>query len=293
MNTSNFPSIRKITQLFFALTLVFSFVSLNGQNKIKLEKVWASDAVLLTPECVAIDYENEVLYVSNVNKDPWLLDGNGFISKMNFEGEILKLKWAEKMHGPKGMGVYKKFLYVADIDAVLKINTKNGKVVQRIDVDPNFQLNDISVAKDGTVYVSGSNCNSIFKIEKNMLKLFEKDLDNFQRPNGLLAENERMLAITSGNGTLFEMDYEKMEKKKLANDLGHGDGIAAVGDGTYLLSDWQGRIFYLDASNTVTTLLDTRKEEIYTADITYHIEKNLLFVPTFFDNRVVAYKLVK
>lgn len=237
MKTSNFKLIGKTAQLIIAITFVFCFENLNAQNNLKLEQVWESDAVLLTPECVVIDYENEVLYVSNVNKDPWVLDGNGFISKLNLEGEIIELKWAEKMHGPKGMGVYKNFLYVADIDAVIKINTKNGKVVQRIKADPTFQLNDISIAKDGTVYISGSNCNSIFKIEKNKLELFSKDEINLDRPNGVLAEKDRMLAITSGNGTLFEINYKNLEKRKLAGNFGHGDGIAAVGNGSYLLTD--------------------------------------------------------
>lgn len=293
MNFSQQISLRKQMHLILLLTVTLSPVLVFAQNPVKLEKLWATQPVLQTPECVAIDYENDVLYVSNVNKDPWVLDGNGFISKLSLDGKVIKLQWAKGMHGPKGMGVYNGFLYVADIDAVYKINTKNGKVVQRIPADPTFQLNDISIAKDGTVYVSGSNCNKIFKIGKNELELFIEDVDNFDRPNGLLAEEDRMLALTSGSSILYEIDYANHEKRKLAGDLGHGDGIADVGDGRYLLTDWQGRIFFMDADNEVTTLLDTRKDEIYSADIAYYIEKNILLVPTFFDNRVVAYRLVK
>ena len=49
----------------------------------------------------------------------------------------------------------------------------------------------------------------------------------------------------------------------------------------------------MDAANNITTLLDTRDEKINNADIAYNKESKMLFVPTFFDNRVVAYKLVK
>jgi hypothetical protein len=41
------------------------------------------------------------------------------------------------------------------------------------------------------------------------------------------------------------------------------------------------------------SLLNTKDQEKNTADIWFIQEKDLLLVPTFFDNRVVAYKLVK
>ena len=283
--------IRVFNRLFFVLLFVFVFFGAQSQNTVKLEKVWATDTVFKTPECVAIDYENKILFVSNVNKDPWLLDGNGFISIINFKGEVVNLEWVKGMHGPKGMGVYGGFLYVADIDAILKIDIKKGKIAKRIKADPTFGLNDISISSNGTVYVSGSNSNRIFTIEKNKLKVFMED--DYDRPNGLLVEDDRLLALTSGSSTLYEIDYQKHEKKQLAAELGHGDGIAAIGDGSYFLSDWGGRVFYMDAENNVTTLLDMRDDEINMADIAYNKELNLLFVPTFFDNRVIAFKLVK
>ena len=43
----------------------------------------------------------------------------------------------------------------------------------------------------------------------------------------------------------------------------------------------------------VTKLLDTESDGVNTADFDYSSKDNLLFVPTFFDNRVKAYKLVK
>ncbi len=285
------PSAQKWTSAFFVIILLCLSGYLQAQEKIKLEKVWATDTVFKTPECVAIDYENNQLYVSNVNKNPWILDGNGYISIINFKGEMINPKWIDGMHSPKGMAVHDGFLYVADIDAVFKIDIKKGKIARIIKTDPTFGLNDIAISKKGKIYISGSNSNRIFTIEKNKIKLIKED--DYDRPNGLLAEDDRLLLLTSGSSKFFELDFEKFEKKQLASELGHGDGIAPVGDGTYLLSDWQGRIFYLDKYNNVTTLLDTREKNINTADVSYHQELNLLFVPTFFDNRVLAFKLVK
>ena len=275
------------------LVLSVSFIKiLNAQESVKLEKVWSTKQVLKTPECVAVDLKNRVLYVSNVNENPWELDGNGFISKLDFDGNIIDLKWVHgNMHGPKGMGVRDNLLYVADIDAVLVIETKTGEIKKRIEADPELGLNDISVSDDGKIFVSGSNSNKIFVIENHELKLLVED--DFDRPNGLLAENDRLLTLTSGSSKLYELDYENPKKKELAAELGHGDGIVFAGDGLYILSDWSGRIFAMNKNRKVSKLLDTRADEINAADIAFLPEKQLLFVPTFFDNRVVAYKLIK
>ncbi|MDZ7606331.1 MAG: hypothetical protein U5K79_12260 [Cyclobacteriaceae bacterium] len=62
-------------------------------------------------------------------------------------------------------------------------------------------------------------------------------------------------------------------------------------DGNYLVSDWNGEVFYIDNSGNKTSLLNTKAQKKNTADIWFISEEQLLLVPTFFDNRVVAYKL--
>ena len=63
----------------------------------KIEPVWESDTLLRTPESVLIDRERNVLYVSNVNLNPWEKDGNGFISKMDMDGKITSLKLPDQL----------------------------------------------------------------------------------------------------------------------------------------------------------------------------------------------------
>lgn len=283
---------------FLSISLIFLFaVSFKGskiaaQNTLKLEKVWETERVFKTPESVAIDLKNRVLYVSNVNENPWETDGNGFISKIDFDGNIIDLEWVnEGMHGPKGMGVFNNMLYVADVDGVLVIDTKSGNTVKRIPADADAGLNDITVSKDGSVYVSASNGNKVYKIENEKLKVFADD--DFNRPNGLLAENDRLLLLTSGSSKLFELDYKNPKKKVLAENLGRGDGLVDIGDGFYLATDWSGRLFAVDKQYKSTVLLDTRVLNINTADIGFLPEKQLLFLPTFFDNRVIAFKVTK
>jgi len=67
--------------------------------------------------------------------------------------------------------------------------------------------------------------------------------------------------------------------------------VEADGKGGYLISDWSGRTDYVTAKGDVHMLLNTAEQKVNAADIEYIPEKQLLLIPTFFDNRVVAYEL--
>ena len=75
-------------------------------------------------------------------------------------------------------------------------------------------------------------------------------------------------------------------------EIGGGiDGVESNGKGAWIISDWSGKISWVSPNGSVLTLLDTRDEKINAADIEYVVELGLLLVPTFFDNRVMAYSM--
>ena len=260
-------------------------------NSVKLDLLWQTDTLLRTPESVLADADGNVLYVSNMNLDLPENSGNGFISKLDMDGNIVDLKWAGGLNGPKGMGIFGDNLYVADNDEVVKIDLNSGEILDKIKIDGNPGLNDITVGDDGSVYVSGYTSNVIYKVKDgNVESIFSgEEGENF---NGLLWEPERMLLITSSGSTFKAINHATGDVNIIATDLGHGDGIVPVGNGNYITSDWRGRIFYIPAEGDPVTLLDTRDKEINAADIYYVAGNNVLFVPTFYDNRLNAYKVV-
>ena len=71
------------------------------------------------------------------------------------------------------------------------------------------------------------------------------------------------------------------------------DGVEAIGNNEYLVSSWNGILHYIDQDWKQTTLLDTQKDSLSSADIEYIKSKNLLLVPTFFKNKVMAYEVKK
>ncbi len=255
---------------------------------VSLKQVWASDTILKTPESVLYDRERGMIYVANVNMNPWEKDGNGFISKMDLQGNIIELEWLSGLSGPKGMGIIGNSLFVADIDEVVEFDIETGQAVNTYKVEGTPTLNDITVG-DGVVYISGSDSNKVFALKDGQVSVFLED--DFGRPNGLFVEPGRLLMITSGSSQLKSFDLDTKESVDLVDGLGHGDGIVPVGNGDYLASSWRGELFYIDSNWKRTQLLDTRDDKINAADIDFIIDRNLLLVPTFFDNRVVAYQL--
>jgi len=170
------------------------------------------------------------------------------------------------------------------------VDMETGEIIKRYGIEGKPNLNDITIGDDGAVYVTGSGSNTIYILQDDAVSEFlVGEEESF---NGLFWEKDRLLLITAGTSQFKEIDWDTKEVKIISENMGGGDGIVRVGDGEYLTSSWAGAIFHVSAEGEVTQLLDTESDGVNTADFDYSVEDNLLFVPTFFDNRVKAYRLV-
>jgi len=98
---------------------------------------------------------------------------------------------------------------------------------------------------------------------------------------------------SQGREMLLMMNYEDGALSTLADSISRGDGIAFAGiPGHYLVSSWSGQVFMVYPDNSKASLLYTEDQGIQTADIAFAPDLELLFVPTFFGNNVVGYKLM-
>ena len=96
----------------------------------KLEKIWETDSVLKVPESVLFDGDNKVLYATNIDgTDPWGKDGKGSVAKVGLDGKVIATEWVSGLNAPKGMGLYKGKLYVADLNELVVIDIAGGKIV--------------------------------------------------------------------------------------------------------------------------------------------------------------------
>lgn len=258
---------------------------------VKLVKAWETDTTLRTPESVLYD-GNNTLYVANIDGKSDSLDGSGFISKVSLDGKIENLRWTSGLNAPKGMGLYKDRLYVTDVYRLVCINTANGQAEKTWDaVGKGAFLNDVTVDKEGTVYVSDSRADKLYRLKDNKWEVLMEG-EQLNKPNGVLAVGKNKLMIGSTKiGALRAVDLNTKTMTTLADGMANTDGIVPEGKGNYFVSDWNGQLFHVSADGTKQQLLDTRGEKINSADIEYVASKKLLVVPTFFKNKLVAYRV--
>jgi DNA-binding beta-propeller fold protein YncE len=269
--------ILSLAVILFAANIVFA--------QHQLLKKWETDSTLKVPESVLFDGKNNVLYVSNIDGAPDGKDGVGSIGKVGLDGKIIMVDWVTGLNAPKGMALVKNTLWVADVDQMVAIDIKEGKIIKTIPVEGAGFLNDVAADGQGIVYVSDSKTKKVHKIEKDKVSLV---LENLQGPNGLLVHDNDLYVLD--NGTMNKV--KKNELKQLASGLeGHTDGIEHVKGNEFIVSGWEGVIYYVDANGKKEKLLDTRAEKINSADIGYDPKNKIVYVPTFFKNSVVAYQL--
>ena len=253
----------------------------------ELKEIWTTDTVLKTPESVLYDEARDVLYVANMNLNPAEKDAKGFISRLSATGEVLDLEWIKGIKEPKGMGVFRNLLYVTAVTDLVIIDLDEAKVIQTIPVEGAVFLNDLAIDATGLVYFTDSRAGKIHIYKDGKVSEWITGLTS---PNGLYAEESRILLATS---SFNSVDPATGTVTMLTDSIGHGDGIEFTGiAGYYLVSDWSGEVFLINPDHSKTSLLQTRDQKKNTADIGYIAESNTLLVPTFFDNRVVAYELV-
>lgn len=252
--------------------------------QVSLEQVWATDSVLETPESVFYDKEADVLYVSNIVGKSSEKDGEGYISKLSLEGEIIEQKWVTGLDAPKGMAVMNGNLYVTNVDELVEINIASGEITNRYTVEGAQFLND-PVAADGKILFTDMQENKIHALENGQVSVWkETDLD---RPNGLAYNNDQLLVASNG----LKVISQEGEEEVIAEGIDASDGIGVVSGNSYLVSNWNGEVYYVVEGLEKVKVLDTKDQNINSADIEYVQDRNLLLVPTFNDNRVVAYRL--
>ena len=257
----------------------------------KLVKVWESDTTLRVPESVLFDHTTDIIYVANIEGKSDELDGSGFISQMSLDGKITNLRWATGLNAPKGMGLYRGKLYVTDVYRLVEINTATGQVEKTYDAidQKNAFLNDVTVAKDGTVYVSDSRFDKIYRLKDGKWEVLVSG-EQLNKPNGVLADGkESILVGSTKTGALRRLDLATLKMTTIADGMAATDGIVTDGKSGYFVSDWNGQVFFVDKNGVKENLLDTRTGKINSADIEYVKSRKLILVPTFFKNTVVAY----
>ena len=275
--------ISSISVSLFFCSAIFSQGEFIADN---LKIAWEVSEGLDIPESAYFNKFDKTIYVSNIGKSD-SKDGIGYISKISPEGKLIQKEWVKGLNAPKGIRSTKSRLYVTDIDRVLEINLKSGKIIKEFRNSKSKSLNDVTVSSTGKVYISDSGGNCIFTVGKDSLEVFMEDAV-IKGMNGICSYGD-LLYIGAGNKFL-SIGIKTKEIKTLAENVGYLDGIEMISVGKFVTSDWRGKIQLINAKGSVVKLLDT-SPKVHAADLGYILSKRMILVPAFSENKVVAYIL--
>ncbi len=265
-------------KIFYILFLIL-FTSSSSFAQYSLEKIWESDSTTLKgPESATYDPKTNIVYVSSMN--------NGTIVKMDLNGKFIKPDWITGLTSNKGLGFYKGFLYTAETAAVAVIDIEKGTIIKRIPIEGAVMLNDLEVDANGNVYVTDTRTGKVYRIENDKPTLY---LENIAGANGLMAVGSDL--YVAGSKT-----FQKIDAQKKLTTIGEGyemglDGIVLLSKNEFILSNYRGMIYYVNANGTKQVLLDSRDKKIMANDISFNPTTRTLYVPSFGTNRVIAYRV--
>lgn len=255
----------------------------------KLTKVWETEAALKTPESVRFDAARMVLYVSNIDGEPWAADGKGSIAKIGLDGKVIAAEWVTGLDCPKGLALSDngKWLYAADAGGIVVIDVAKGKISRKIAIPDGQQLNDL-VNDKGTLYVSDSKGKKVYVVKGGKVSVY-LDEKVLKGPNGLFVHNGALYVLDDNSLNRVEADKSL---KKLATDMpGGADGLENVTGDDFLVSVWSGAVWYVHADGSKELLFDGKPDKTSTADTGWDPATKTLYVPTFFKNTVIAFQV--
>lgn len=255
-------------------------------------------AGLRQPESVVYDPAQKVLYVSNIDGDTTAKDGNGFIARVGTDGTMLQAAWVTGLDAPKGLAVAGDRLYVADIDTLVEVDIPGARVAARHVAPEGKFFNDVTVAADGSVYVSDTATNRIYRLQNGALSVWLES-PQLDGPNGLLAEPGRLLVGSWGSeagenmhgGQLLAVSLvdQAITSASAGTGVGQLDGIEARLGGGYYLTDWYaGTLLRADGDGKVSTLKTFTRG---LADLEVLTAEHLLLLPRMLDGKLEAWRV--
>ncbi len=209
---------------------------------------------LQSPQSFIAHPSGESYFIANANGEPGTSDNNGFISKLDQNGNLLDLHFVQGgqgdtiLHSPHGMAVADETLYVADLTVIRGFHAQSGKPTITVPLHPFHveRLTDLIADGRGQLFVLDTAGNAIYQIDPQRdhavsLYLQHKDLAS---PRGLVVHprSGRLWITSFDNGNVMEIAEDRTITEMISNSFFFGkfrnlSGIDFDQFGSMYLSD--------------------------------------------------------
>jgi hypothetical protein len=230
-------------------------------------------------------------------------DGNGWITRFDENGNVIKAKWVDGLDAPTGMAAVDGRLYVGDRGVLVEIDIAKAQILRKIPLRGSEFVNDVAAAPNGDLYISDTFTDRIYRVAKGRStpEIFVESPE-LEYPNGLWVDGNNLIVATWGpmtNRETFETSRPGTVKKvnlrtKAITPLGDGkpianfDGIVKLGD-SYFATDWVGgRLLKISPSGQVTEVLRGFKQ---LADLGVRPDTGVLGMPEMSSNRLFLFNV--
>lgn len=223
--------------------------------------------------------------------------GDGTIATVDAIGQLLQMDFVAGLEAPKGTGIGGGMLDVADIDLLAAIDLASGAVTATNGGEGIVFLNGVTVGSDGTVYVSDTFGNAVYKIKDDGLALVAQGPGlsgaNGQMPRvrtscwspiwTVSARVREHRARLGGGSRSVQRRHRTLRRDRASR---HTRQLAADGDDGVQVSDNAAGTILRQMPCEVPTLITTLASGA--ADLDYNVDSGLIVVPITTKGRLVA-----
>jgi hypothetical protein len=262
------------------------------------------------PSAILYDRGHDVYWVSNLNLDGPA--GGAFISRLQPDGSLSTLNFIDgrrpgvKLTSPHGLAVSGDLLIVADVSAIRKFDSTSGEPRDSIVVPNSRYLSDVAVAADGSLYVTdvGSDPNLAAMAHEGADAVYQispaGELSVVARrpdlggPFALLADRTGLWIACTGSSDLLLLipgsngrQSADSGRLHLPGEAPHG--VAAMPDGTLLISSWTARAVYRGFRDGPFEPIISGLES--PADLDYDTRRKRLLIPLLTGQALAIFEL--
>ncbi len=288
-------------RLFILAATLIPYITTTAKEQPTVKEVSGG---LQSPESVAAC--GKYLFVSNMGStaNPTAKDGDGYITQLwRQDGKVVEEKFISGLNSPKGIKIIHGKLFIADIDKVVAYNLKTRKKVWEADLSKEgvTYANDISIRGCGSIFVSSTDKNTIYKVCKKGKVKALKVKGDLQGANGLYKGGCGLYVANYGHGEKPDGSFGRIalcsKKYKMYGSGGVYDGIQKI-CGRIIVTDWverkegatgvKGRLLVHRPCKKVTYEVETGKSLGGPSDIYRDCKTKTVWIPCMTDNKLVA-----